>query len=69
MPSRSRAAVGAEHLGFFAELAGVRRQPRLGQHVAPPPSDRAPSTYSMSGLTATAWFDGSVHGVVVQTSR
>ena len=36
LPSRSRAGVGAQHLGLFAQFAGVGRQPGLRQHVPPP---------------------------------
>jgi hypothetical protein len=66
-----RAGQAAQHARVVTQLAGVRAQagggedePLAGCAVE---SAVSTSTYSTSGRTATARFDGSVHGVVVQT--
>ncbi len=62
------AGAGGQDLRVLPQLAGVGGQPRLRQHERRSVRPARPHT-STSGLTATAWLDGSVHGVVVQTSR
>ena len=59
----------AQHARVVPQLAGVRAQPGRGEDEPLAVRRRSPltSTYSTSGCTATARFDGSVHGVVVQT--